>query len=63
VTVLTIQEEAFDIWTEWSLLYPRLSPARKILEDVAGGWWLVSLIHHDYKDTDALWRFLLDESK
>ncbi|WVQ85878.1 methylenetetrahydrofolate reductase [Cryptococcus sp. DSM 104549] len=57
---LAWKEEAFDIWTEWSLLYPRLSPARKLLEGISGEWWLVSLIHHDYKDTEALWRFLLE---
>ncbi|KAK1922997.1 methylenetetrahydrofolate reductase-domain-containing protein [Papiliotrema laurentii] len=56
---LAWKEEAFDIWTEWSLLYPRLSPARKLLEEIAGECWLVSLIHHDYKDTDGLWNFLL----
>ncbi|OCF39825.1 methylenetetrahydrofolate reductase [Kwoniella heveanensis CBS 569] len=55
------KEEAFDIWTEWSLLYPRLSPSRRLLESIAGEWWLVSLIHHDYKDPDALWKFLLEE--
>lgn len=54
------KEEAFDIWREWSLLYPRHSPARKLLDDVSENWWLVSLIHHDYKDADGLWQFLLD---
>lgn len=55
------QEEAFDIWTEWSQLYPRNSSARKILQEVADDWWLVSLIHHDFKDEDGLWRFVLEE--
>jgi methylenetetrahydrofolate reductase (NADPH) len=59
----TAQEEAFDIWSEWSLLYPRSSPARKLLEGIASDWWLVSLIHHDYKDTGALWRFLLEDKE
>lgn len=54
------KEEAFEIWQEWARLYPRTSPARKYLESVADEWWLVSLIHHDYKDPDALWRFLLE---
>lgn len=58
---LVLQEEAFDIWTEWSLLYPRNTPSRKLLEGIANEWWLVSLIHHDYKDQDALWRFLLED--
>ncbi|WRT70575.1 methylenetetrahydrofolate reductase [Kwoniella shivajii] len=58
---LAWKEEAFDIWTEWSLLYPRHSPARKLLEGISGEWWLVSLIHHDYKDNEGLWKFLLQE--
>ncbi|OWZ69022.1 methylenetetrahydrofolate reductase [Cryptococcus neoformans] len=58
---LAWKEEAFDIWTEWSLLYPRNTPSRRLLEGIANEWWLVSLIHHDYKDQDALWRFLLED--
>lgn len=54
------KEEAFEIWQEWARLYPRGSPARGYLDSVADEWWLVSLIHHDYKDKDALWRFLLE---
>lgn len=61
ISFLAWKEEAFDIWTEWARLYPRGSPARKFLDGVADEWWLVSLIHHDYKDKDALWRFLLEE--
>jgi methylenetetrahydrofolate reductase (NADPH) len=61
ISFLSWKEEAFDIWREWSLLYPRSSPARKLLDDVSENWWLVSLIHHDYKEADALWRFLLDD--
>ncbi|WWC92170.1 methylenetetrahydrofolate reductase [Kwoniella dendrophila CBS 6074] len=60
---LAWKEEAFDIWTEWSLLYPRYSPARKLLEGISSEWWLVSLIHHDYKDKEALWKFLLEDEE
>jgi len=63
ISFLSWKEEAFDIWREWSLLYPRNSPARKLLEDVSDNWWLVSLIHHDYKDAQGLWRFLLDKDE
>ncbi|ORX41123.1 putative methylenetetrahydrofolate reductase [Kockovaella imperatae] len=55
------KEEAFDIWTDWSMLYPRGSEARNLLDTIASEWWLVSLIHHDYKDAAALWRFLETE--
>ncbi|BEJ16425.1 hypothetical protein CspHIS471_0510300 [Cutaneotrichosporon sp. HIS471] len=60
ISFLAWKQEAFEIWQEWARLYPRDSPARKYLDSVADEWWLVSLIHHDYKDKDALWRFLLE---
>ncbi|KAK4684368.1 methylenetetrahydrofolate reductase (NADH), partial [Tremellales sp. Uapishka_1] len=62
VSFLAWKEEAFDIWSEWSLLYPRVSPARRLLESISDEWWLVSLIHHDYKDEEGLWRFLLEDN-
>lgn len=55
------QEEAFEIWTEWSRLYPLRSASRKLLQGIADNAWLVSVIHHDYKDPEGLWRFLLGE--
>lgn len=60
ISFIAWKEEAFDIWAEWAVLYPRGSPARKVIENITNDWWLVSLIHHDYKDKDGLWKFLLD---
>lgn len=60
ISFIAWKEEAFDIWAEWALLYPRGSPARNVIEQVTNEWWLVSVIHHDYKDKDGLWKFLLD---
>ncbi|KAL7422693.1 methylenetetrahydrofolate reductase 1 [Cryptotrichosporon argae] len=61
ISFLAWKEEAFEIWSEWARLYPRDSPAHRLLDGIGNEWWLVSLIHHDYKDADALWRFLLDD--
>ncbi len=55
------KEEAFEIWTEWARLYPTRSASRKLLDGMAAKSWLVSVIHHDYKDKEALWQFLLEE--
>ncbi|GAA5931534.1 methylenetetrahydrofolate reductase (NAD(P)H) MET12 [Sporobolomyces koalae] len=52
-------EEAFAIWKEWSFLYPAQSASRQLINDITETRWLVSVVHHDYKDTDALWRWLL----
>ncbi|GJN88452.1 hypothetical protein Rhopal_001418-T1 [Rhodotorula paludigena] len=52
-------EEAFALWKEWSLLYAAASPARGFIRSIAESRWLVSVVHHDYKDQDGLWRWLL----
>ncbi|GAA6064554.1 hypothetical protein JCM10212_005781 [Sporobolomyces blumeae] len=56
-------EEAFAIWREWSFLYPAQSPSRKFIRDVIDTRWLVSVVHHDYKDTEGLWQWLLEKQK
>ncbi|EMS25377.1 methylenetetrahydrofolate reductase (NADPH) [Rhodotorula toruloides NP11] len=52
-------EEAFALWNEWSLLYPANSPSRTFIRSLADSRWLVSVVHHDYKEKDALWKWLL----
>ena len=55
------RDEAFAIWREWELLFPPQSATRKLLRHVHDSRWLVTVIHHDYKGEDALWRLLLDD--
>ncbi|GAA5862151.1 hypothetical protein JCM8547_007757 [Rhodosporidiobolus lusitaniae] len=52
-------EEAFALWNEWSLLYPAASPSRAYVRSLHDSRWLVSVVHHDYKDKDGLWKWLL----
>lgn len=52
-------EEAFSIWTEWEHLYPLQTASRQLLERVGQSRWLISVVHHDYKDAEGLWQFLL----
>lgn len=61
MTHILTQEEAFEIWEEWSSFYPPDSQERKLLEDIRQRRWLVSIVHHDYKDPDALWTFLFED--
>ncbi|KAF8844828.1 MTHFR-domain-containing protein [Paxillus ammoniavirescens] len=58
---LTWKDEAFSIWAEWGSFYAPDSPQRTLLDKVRKERWLVSIVHHDFKRTDALWSFLLDE--
>ncbi|KAF8163498.1 methylenetetrahydrofolate reductase-domain-containing protein [Crassisporium funariophilum] len=55
---LSWKEEAFSIWSEWSSFYRPGSEERNLLEGVRNDRWLVSVVHHDYKDSEALWTFL-----
>lgn len=55
------RDEAFGIWAEWELLFPRGSPARECLRRAGEDRWLVTVVHHDFKDPGALWRWLLED--
>lgn len=55
------QDDAFSIWSEWASFYRPESEERKLLEGIRDNRWLVSIVHHDYKDSEGLWTFLLDD--
>ena len=52
-------EEAFGIFNEWAKVYAQGSESSKLLEKLRKDTWLVSIIHHDYMNRDALWDLLL----
>ena len=56
------QDEAFSIWNDWASLFEPGSEERALLEDIRNTRWLVNVTHHDFKDPDALWRFLLEDA-
>ena len=51
-------DEAFAIWREWELLFPPKSVTRSLLRKIHDERWLVTVVHHDYKHPDALWKLL-----
>ncbi|KAH0830694.1 methylenetetrahydrofolate reductase-domain-containing protein [Lanmaoa asiatica] len=57
---LTWKDEAFSIWAGWASFYAPESSQRTLLDKVWEKRWLVSIVHHDFKRSDALWSFLLD---
>ena len=56
------QDEAFSIWNDWASLFEPGSEERALLEDIRNTRWLVNVTHHDFKDPDALWRFLFEDA-
>ncbi|KAG6906337.1 hypothetical protein DXG01_014418 [Tephrocybe rancida] len=59
---LSWKEEAFTTWADWASFYRPGSPERKLLDGVRNERWLVSIVHHDYKNVNALWTFLFEEA-
>lgn len=52
-------EEAFVLWKEWARCYKKDSKSFQLLNSIYDDYYLVSLIHHDFKDEYALWTSLL----
>ncbi|KAF3935238.1 hypothetical protein ABW19_dt0202112 [Dactylella cylindrospora] len=53
------RDEAFDIWSEWQRIYPLSSPTSKLLGELKNKLWLVTIIHHDFVNSDGLWKEVL----
>ncbi len=48
-----MQDEAFALWTsEWGALYEEGSHSRKIIDEIASTWYLVSVVDNDYVNGD-----------
>ena len=50
------RDEAFALWSEWERLYEPGSATARLLRQLEERSWLVSIVHHDFKDERALWR-------
>ncbi|QLL34791.1 hypothetical protein HG536_0H01660 [Torulaspora globosa] len=53
------RDEAFSIWLEWAKLFPRNSQSNSFLRQMHQDYYLVSVVHHDYNQSDELWEILL----
>lgn len=52
-------EEAFLLWLEWARCYKKNSESFNLLNSIYNDYYLVSFVHHDFKDELALWEVLL----
>lgn len=53
-------EEAFLLWQEWARCYQRNTKSYDLLNSIGRDYYLVSMVHHNFKDEYALWDTLLD---
>jgi methylenetetrahydrofolate reductase (NADPH) len=45
---LAFSEEAFQLWNDWSLLYPPKSKTNQFLNSIGDEVWLVNIVQNDY---------------
>jgi methylenetetrahydrofolate reductase (NADPH) len=58
-----IEQESYltwKIWTSWASHFAPGSEERELLKGIRDTRWLANVTHHDFKDPDALWRFLFE---
>lgn len=53
-------EEAFLLWLEWARCYKKTSKSYELLNSIYNDYYLISVIHHDFKNESALWDSLLN---
>lgn len=53
-------EEAFMLWLEWARCYKKDSETFALLNSVYNDYYLISMVHHNFKDENGLWNTLLD---
>jgi methylenetetrahydrofolate reductase (NADPH) len=57
-----VKDEAFELGRQWSRMYAPNSPTRKLIEEIMDTYFLVNIVHNDFKDPDAVFRpFFVDE--
>lgn len=48
------KDEAFELGQQWANLYPAGSKANQVLNEVFNTYYLVNVVHNDYRDPDSL---------
>jgi len=48
------KDEAFELGQQWANLYPKDSESNKLLSEVFSSYYLVNIVHNDYRDPDPL---------
>ncbi|ORZ15536.1 methylenetetrahydrofolate reductase-domain-containing protein [Lobosporangium transversale] len=59
VSFLAWRDEAFEIWREWEQLYPKGSESRKLLHQIGHDYWLLNVVHNDFRDENGIWDIIL----
>ncbi|KAL1925667.1 uncharacterized protein VTP21DRAFT_550 [Calcarisporiella thermophila] len=55
---LAWKDEAFELWQEWAKLYPAGSKSRDLIERISNEYYLINIVHNDYRDFEGIWRLV-----
>jgi hypothetical protein len=48
------QDEAFELGQQWANLYPSGSKSNELLNEIFNTYYLINVVHNDYRDPDNL---------
>lgn len=51
---LFTQDEAYELGRQWAKLYEPNSPTRKTISQIMDSYYLMNVVHNDYKKPDAI---------
>lgn len=53
------KDEAYEIGRNWARVYEPASESRKFLETMFDSWFLVNVVHNDFKSQDGIFEIFL----
>ncbi|KAG0307320.1 hypothetical protein BGZ98_000555 [Dissophora globulifera] len=59
VSFLAWRDEAFEIWRDWEHLYPKGSDSQRLLHQIGHDYWLLNVVHNDFRNEDGIWEVVL----
>ena len=48
------QDEAYELGRQWAKLYDPESPTRQLIDGIMDSYYLVNVVHNDYKNPSAI---------
>ncbi|KAI1796765.1 methylenetetrahydrofolate reduct [Ganoderma leucocontextum] len=56
ISFMAWKDEAYELGRQWALFYEPESPSRKLIDEVMNTYYLVNVVHNDFKKADAIFQ-------
>ncbi|KAE8224242.1 hypothetical protein CF326_g8066 [Tilletia indica] len=56
ISFLAWKDEAYELGRKWAAVYEPSSPSRKLLQGLFDSWFLINVVHNDFKQPDAIFK-------